>query len=237
MGPIRRRSRSPPGRPSPATSRPCERAGGEAVLIDPQAGARERARAFAEMDGLLLPGGADLDPARYGQPPHPATLTEAGRDELEAAAWQAARDRGLPVLGVCRGMQAINVFSGGSLVQDVDGHDSPLYPSPEAHAHPVRLIGQSRLAGILGLDDGSDDHARGQHLPPPGDPSRPGGRRAGGGGHHAGRRAGGSLRGRRSRGRGSSASRTTRSARSSRRRSSPACGRRSSRRQLDRQGG
>jgi putative glutamine amidotransferase len=132
------------------------RAGGEAVLIDPQAAARERARLFTEMDGLLLPGGADLDPARYGQPAHPATVTEAGRDELEAAAWQAARDRGLPVLGVCRGMQAINVFTGGSLVQDVDGHDSPLYPSPAAHAHPMRLVARSRLAGVLGLDDGSD---------------------------------------------------------------------------------
>ena len=108
------------------------------------------------MDGLLLPGGADLDPARYGQPPHPTTAVEAGRDELEAAAWQAARERGLPVLGVCRGMQAINVFSGGALIQDVDGHDSPLHPSPEAHGHPMRLMGRSRLAGVLGLDVGSD---------------------------------------------------------------------------------
>ena len=132
------------------------RAGGDAVLIDAQAPARERAGAFAAMDGLLLPGGADLDPARYGQPPHSTTVTEAGRDELEAAAWQAARARGLPVLGVCRGMQAINVFAGGSLVQDVAGHDSPLYPSPEAHAHPIRLMARSRLAGVLGLDDGSD---------------------------------------------------------------------------------
>src|SRR6187397_1836203 len=59
------------------------RAGVDAVLIDAQAPVRERAGAFAVMDGLLLPGGADLDPARYGQPPHSMTVTEAGRDELE----------------------------------------------------------------------------------------------------------------------------------------------------------
>lgn len=133
-----------------------EREGGQAVLIDPQASKPERARAFAEMDGLLLPGGADLDPARYGQPLHPRTVIEAGRDELEASAWQAARDRGLAVLGVCRGMQAINVFSGGALVQHVEDHDSPLFPSPDAHAHQIQLVATSRLTAILGLAGDGD---------------------------------------------------------------------------------
>src|SRR5262245_56119089 len=128
-----------------------ERAGGEAVLIDPHATADQRATAFDEMDGLLLPGGADLDPALYGEAPHPTTATEAGRDALEAEAWTAARDRRLPVLGVCRGMQAINVFSGGSLLQHVEDHDSPLFPDRESHAHPMRIVGASRLAAILGL--------------------------------------------------------------------------------------
>lgn len=128
-----------------------QRAGGEAALIDPRADADERAAAFAAMDGLLLPGGADLDPVRYGESPHPTTAIEAGRDELEAEAWQAARQRGLPILGVCRGMQAINVFSGGSLLQHVDGHDTPVWPSPEARPHPMRLRATSRLAVILGL--------------------------------------------------------------------------------------
>jgi putative glutamine amidotransferase len=133
-----------------------ERAGGEAVLIDPDAGVEERAAAFDAMDGLLLPGGADLDPALYGEPPHPTTVTEAGRDALEASAWAAARDRGVPVLGVCRGMQAINVFSGGALVQHVEDHDSPLYPAPNALSHPMRIAAASRLAGILGLNGGAD---------------------------------------------------------------------------------
>jgi putative glutamine amidotransferase len=133
-----------------------ERAGGEAVLIDPRASRAERAAAFVAMDGLLLPGGADLDPELYGEPPHPATLTEAGRDALEAGAWAAARDRGLPVLGVCRGMQAINVFSGGALVQHVEDHDSPLHPAPDAYAHPMRIAAASRLAAILGMNGGAD---------------------------------------------------------------------------------
>jgi len=126
-------------------------AGGEPVVIDPEASPAQRATAFAEMDALLLPGGADLDPARYGQAPDPRTQVEPGRDELEERAWQAALARELPVLGVCRGMQAINVFSGGALLQHVDGHDSPLAPSPDAHPHPLRLVAGSRLAGILAL--------------------------------------------------------------------------------------
>jgi len=131
-------------------------AGGEPVLIDPTADAAERAAAFAEMDGLLLPGGADLDPARYGEAPHPLTQVEAGRDELESDAWDAARRRHLPVLGVCRGMQAINVFSGGALLQHVEGHDTPTWPSPESRPHPMRVVAGSRLAGILELEAGHD---------------------------------------------------------------------------------
>jgi putative glutamine amidotransferase len=127
-------------------------AGGAPTLIGPQASAGERAAAFAAMDGLLLPGGADLDPALYGQPPDPRTKVEHGRDELEHSAWQAARARTLPVLGVCRGMQAVNVFNGGSLLQHVDGHDSPTYPSPEARPHSMRVMAGSRLAGILRLE-------------------------------------------------------------------------------------
>jgi putative glutamine amidotransferase len=132
-------------------------AGGEPVMIDPTATAAERSSAFAEMDGLLLPGGADLDPALYGEAPQPLTQVEPGRDELEAGAWAAAQERGLPVLGVCRGMQAINVFSGGSLLQHVEGHDSPTWPSPEARPHPLRVLRGTRFATILGLDGDRDE--------------------------------------------------------------------------------
>ena len=123
------------------------RAGGEPIALDPTASAEERRAVFAAMDGLLLPGGADLDPSLYGAAPHPAVQVEPGRDDLELAAWRAANERQLPVLGVCRGMQAINVFSGGSLVQHLDGHDSPT-AAPTGHV--LDLDPGSRLASILG---------------------------------------------------------------------------------------
>lgn len=126
------------------------RGGGDPVALDPTASDAERETALATMDGLLLPGGADLDPALYGEEPHPAVAVEGPRDDLELAAWAAARERGVPIFGVCRGFQAINVFSGGRLVQHLEGHDS-LANAPEAH--PLHLDPASRLAAILGETD------------------------------------------------------------------------------------
>ena len=126
------------------------RAGGDPVALDPTAGDADRATALATMDGLLLPGGADLDPALYGEEPHPAVAVEGSRDDLELAAWTAARERGVPIFGICRGFQAINVFSGGTLLQHLEGHDSP---SSAPQAHPLHLDPGSRLASILGETD------------------------------------------------------------------------------------
>lgn len=126
------------------------RAGGEVLVLDETSPPALREEAFSAMDGLLLSGGADLDPARYGQAPDRSTLMEPGRDALEEAAFAAAEARDVPVLGICRGMQAINVFRGGALIQDIDGHTSPAYPAPEARSHPLQLDPTSRLAGILG---------------------------------------------------------------------------------------
>ena len=123
------------------------RAGGEPIVLDPTSGDDARSVAFDSMDGLLLPGGADLDPALYGEARHPSVAVEGARDDLEHAAWSAARRRGVPIFGVCRGFQAINVFSGGTLLQDLEGHDSPTH-APEAH--PLHLDPASRLAQILG---------------------------------------------------------------------------------------
>lgn len=126
------------------------RAGGEPIALDPTTTAAERRIVFATMDGLLLPGGADLDPSLYGEEPHPTAAVEPARDDLELEAWNAARERGVPIFGVCRGFQAINVFSGGSLLQHLDGHDSPTAaPAP----HPLHLDPASRLAAILGETD------------------------------------------------------------------------------------
>jgi putative glutamine amidotransferase len=130
-----------------------EHAGAVAVPLDERASAAERAAAFAGMDGLLLSGGADIDPARYGEAPTGAREAEPGRDALEDEAFHAALDAAVPILGVCRGLQAINVFAGGSLVQHLDGHESTPYPSPAVTRHRLQLSGGSRLASILGASD------------------------------------------------------------------------------------
>lgn len=126
-----------------------ERHGGEPVALDATADEAARAEAFATMDGLLLSGGADIEPVRYGQPNRGSVDIESDRDALEAAAWEAAAARAVPVLGVCRGFQAINVFSGGSLLQDVPGHAGVPYGRGPAGTHPLRLVPGSRLARIL----------------------------------------------------------------------------------------
>ena len=125
------------------------RHGGEAVVLDATSDEGTRAAAFAAMDGLLISGGADLHPERYGQPSRGSLTMEPDRDALEHEAWIAAQERGLPVLGVCRGFQAINAFSGGTLLQHVDGHQGPRWGSGAAKIHPLRIAPGTRLARIL----------------------------------------------------------------------------------------
>ncbi len=125
------------------------RAGGRPTLIDVSASAEERAAAFAAMDGLLLSGGVDIEPARYGRENRGSVEIQQARDALEAEAWAVATQRRLPVLGICRGLQAINVFSGGRLLQDVSGHAGPGWGSGTAKTHPLRLAPGSRLTRIL----------------------------------------------------------------------------------------
>jgi putative glutamine amidotransferase len=127
-----------------------ERAGARPIPLDASASAADRSAAWATMDGLLLSGGADVDPARYGEPVSGSRGIEPERDALEDEAFRAALAAGVPVLGVCRGLQAINVFAGGSLVQHLDGHESEAYPSPGVTRHPLELVSGSRLAAILG---------------------------------------------------------------------------------------
>jgi len=107
---------------------------------------------YQELDGLVLPGGPDPHPSRWGEPVHPATNIDEARDGLEYAVLAGCLERGIPVLGVCRGLQLVNVALGGSLVQD-------LPPGPVEHrgpadrtvlAHELQLLEGSRLAGICG---------------------------------------------------------------------------------------
>jgi putative glutamine amidotransferase len=133
----------------------CDRvaqAGGIPVLLPPVPGVED---ALERLDGLLLSGGGDIDPARYGAQRAPKTAKIRGeRDAAELALLTRALSLGLPVLGICRGMQLINVARGGSLHQhlpDVVGHHEHL-PAPGTFAaHEVTITAGTRLAGILGL--------------------------------------------------------------------------------------
>ncbi len=125
------------------------RHGAQPVPLDATAPAAEVEVAFAAMDGLLLSGGADIDPARYGQAIDGAREIEPERDALEAAAWAAAEARGVPVLGICRGLQAMNVFAGGRLRQHIDGHAGNGWGHGDPLTHPLRAIPGTRLTRIL----------------------------------------------------------------------------------------
>ncbi len=129
-----------------------ERHGGHSIPLDERASEAERRAAFEEMDGLVLSGGEDIDPARYGQPRDSRTLVDPGRDVLDEESFRAAAARSVPILGICRGLQAINVFSGGSLVQHVDEHASRPYSGRASAAarHLLRVVPGSRLSSLLG---------------------------------------------------------------------------------------
>lgn len=105
-------------------------------------------------DGLLLPGGADLDPALYGQSPsdkcgRPAPL----RDAVEPLLLRAFLKAGKPVLGICRGAQIVNVALGGTLVQDIKTDIKHMdFFRRASSAHGVAIIPGSKLGGILGTE-------------------------------------------------------------------------------------
>ena len=133
-----------------------ERAGGIALLVPPRADADDDlARAvLGRLDGLILAGGADVAPGRYGAAPHPSVQEpRPDRDALELALAAASRAAGLPVLGICRGMQVMAVEAGGVLEQHVPdrvGHDRHS-PGPGVYgAHPVHTVPGTRLARLIG---------------------------------------------------------------------------------------
>ncbi|MGW6918706.1 gamma-glutamyl-gamma-aminobutyrate hydrolase family protein [Kitasatospora sp. NPDC054939] len=126
--------------------------GGVVVLLPPDA--PERApEVLARLDALVIAGGPDMDPAYYGQPPHPRTEADAReRDVWEVALTRAALAAGMPLLGICRGMQLLNVVCGGTLVQHLpDVVDPDLHTgSPGAYgSHLVRPVPGTLLGGLL----------------------------------------------------------------------------------------
>ncbi|WP_200209006.1 gamma-glutamyl-gamma-aminobutyrate hydrolase family protein [Micromonospora coerulea] len=143
-------------------------AGGRAVLLPPDDADTDVLRV---LDGLLLAGGADIGPERYGQPPDPRTESRPDRDAGELALLTAALAADLPVLGVCRGMQLLAVARGGALHQhlpDVIGHDGHR-PAPGVYgAHPVRFAPGSLAGSVMaGVDRVNSYHH--QAVADPGD--------------------------------------------------------------------
>ena len=114
-------------------------AGGDPILVTTATPAAERAAALASMDGLLLSGGADVDPARYGRASQGAVAIEPERDALEARGMDRRERPGRADPRRLPRMQAINVFSGGTLVQNVEGHAGPGWGIGPAATHPLRL--------------------------------------------------------------------------------------------------
>ena len=136
-------------------------AGGIPVLLPPMPGV---ATAVDRLDGLLLTGGGDIDPARYGAQQHPRTgRVSVPRDAAELELLDAATAAGLPVLGVCRGLQLLNVARGGTLHQHLP-NDAGHTPAPGTFgSHPVRVAAGSRLAGILGANGAGVDVPTAHH--------------------------------------------------------------------------
>lgn len=135
-----------------------ERAGGLPVLI-PCGLQEETLRAiYDRMDAVLIPGGGDIDPRHYGADRHPMTdRIDPDRDQTELTVARWAVEDDLPLFGICRGHQVMNVAMGGTLVQDIPSqvdtsiaHYMPKELPRSAHGHEVRINPDSRLAGIIG---------------------------------------------------------------------------------------
>jgi putative glutamine amidotransferase len=128
------------------------------LVVPPLTGESDAAEILERVDGLVLTGGEDIDPSWYGAPPH-AKLGEVQkeRDATEIAIVRAARERGLPTLAICRGIQLVNVAFGGTLVQDIPSERPNSLPHNPAgprdrRTHSVDIIPDSALARAIGAE-------------------------------------------------------------------------------------
>ncbi|MGX4693213.1 gamma-glutamyl-gamma-aminobutyrate hydrolase family protein [Streptomyces sp. JNUCC 63] len=123
-----------------------QRAGGLAAMLPPDEPERAAA-AVARLDGLVIAGGPDVEPVRYGAEPDPRTGPPCrARDAWELALIEAALAARLPLLGICRGMQLLNVALGGTLVQHLDGHAEVVGVFGE---HAVKPVPGTRYAAAV----------------------------------------------------------------------------------------
>ena len=136
------------------------RAGGIPALLPPIAPEVETAAVWIDrVDGIVFSGGGDMDPALYRRQAHPKTgETDSGRDHFEIALRRAAWERGMPVLGICRGIQLINVAFGGALIQDIPEETGStiehyVRTASDAMAHPIRCTPGSLVAECLGATE------------------------------------------------------------------------------------
>jgi putative glutamine amidotransferase len=129
------------------------RSGGRAVLLPPGGDDAEAGDTVAGLDGLVVTGGPDIDPVRYGAPRHPRTqVPVATRDTWDLAVTGHALRQGVPLLAICRGMQVLNVCRGGTLHQhipDLHGHGRHDGPPNGFGLHQVRISPDSTLATIM----------------------------------------------------------------------------------------
>jgi putative glutamine amidotransferase len=132
--------------------RAVEKAGGRALLIPPSEDGVEET--LDALDGVLLSGGSDLDPGLYDQEPHDETFgVHEARDRAELTLLEAALERDMPVLAICRGSQVLNVARGGDLVQhlpDVVGDEKHKHTPGTYADHDVTVEDGTRLASLLG---------------------------------------------------------------------------------------
>ena len=144
-----------------------------------QAGARPRVlevtesprKVLAEVDGVLLTGGGDVDPVFYGEDRHPLTHdAEPGRDEFEIDLARRAMADGVPLLAICRGAQVLNVAAGGTLVQDIPsavdrdlGHS--ITEPKDQPCHDIEIVTGTRLSAVLGarMDAGCSCRVNSRH--------------------------------------------------------------------------
>jgi len=152
-----------------------QRAGGISLLLPPDDVVAESPDELLDLvDGLILAGGSDIDPGSYGARPHPTTTrTRPERDRFEIALGTRALERDIPVLGICRGMQMLNVIQGGTLQQHIPeaiGNDDHRHTPGAFSDHDVllepgslaeRVVGAERTAVSSGHHQGVDELGEG----------------------------------------------------------------------------